>query len=279
MNKSFISLYSNFYMELINQGISFHIYKRRLLDLKKRVLPNSKEIDIKLDEVFNNYKTNLKNEIKLTLFVINNAKKIDCNAANRLYDKLCLYDENNYDYMCDVFKRLKVALAKENPSYFYIPVNKVDIINDDNYKEFINIAKGFDIQNIKDFICDNDIYNYEKLESVLHKTSFVEYGNDKIGIYNDKLILPIVNDERSALQVIEILVRSSLLDYEDCINDDRVVNSRAIPIYYQMLYKSLNKFIKCDIKKSRLAYILSCNTKKSNNFDYVIKRLKRIKNS
>ncbi len=279
MGKSFVSIYSNYYGELISQGISFYRVKRKLLNIKSNVLPNNKEMDDKLNKAFNDYLTNLKNQIKITLFVIYNANKLDFNAVNILYNALCLNNENNYNYMFDVFNRFKVSLAKENPSYFYVPSKGVDIINKDNYSNYINIAKGFDIQNVKEFIYDNDIYNKGELRDLLHNTEYVDYGDKQIGIYNDKLVLPKVNDDRSALLAVELLVRCSLLDLEDSIDDKEIVKSRAIPVYYQMLYKKKNKFISCDIRKSRLAYILSCNTKKDDNFDKVIKRVKRIKNS
>jgi len=279
MNLFYYKTFVNLYKELLNQASSAFVYKKKLLDLRYKCLPNDPLIEIEFLELFDSYFNTVKYEIKITSFVLKNALKISNYAADKVYDALSYYDEKNYNYMRDIITRFKVACAKEDISYFYVSKRDFDYITKENYMNFINLAKGFDFQNVRDFICSNDIYNLDEMRNVLHNTTFLDYEDDSVGIYDDGLVLPVVNDDKSALKAIELLVRKSLLDSQSDINDDKVVNSMAIPIYYQMLYKKQNRFVKCRIDKNRLAYILQYNTKKEDNFNKVIKRVKRIKNS
>lgn len=102
----------------------------------------------------------------------------------------------------------------------------------------------YSIEKLKDFLSINGIL-INDIDSILEKCVFLDIPvNDEnmflFGIFDDKIVVPKINDLASILVVIHEFIHMQLLLIKDDINDDEIVYSEVLPIFYEHIYLLIN---------------------------------------
>ena len=135
------------------------------------------------------------------------------------------------------------------------------------------------IDNIKDFIIINGIYEEHELDNILKNIKVLNIdckdNIDFFGIYeNSRIIVPKIKDEQSTLINIHELIHNKLLSKENEIEKE-IVFGEDLPILYELLFQSENKFTNINIHKTDNAYKLY-NDFNEEPFDIQIQKLKKL---
>lgn len=238
-----------------------------MLYFKNLISINDKQMSSILKKELQDYLQNLKNEIKICNYVLKHLTKIN---TNDMFYTLELLDEKyeiKYQYINDIFESFSTALSLESKDRFHLPrkrYNDLTEIEVNLYKEYL---KGFNIENLKDFmIGEEKIYTTELFEETQKSSKIYDVDvqefidifsilikeNDK-GILITMPILPKVKDEKSFLINIHELTHNALLVRDDIDKNDDLVYKEDLAIFYELLYKSRNSFAKTNLHTSEIS--------------------------
>ncbi len=168
-----------------------------------------------------------------------------------------MHAENKYTFIDNLIDNLDVSCDLQLEDKFYVPRKEFKYVDS---KRFINIAKGFSMDSVKDFLLNESIYDEELLDSTLKKVKYFNLvgGETKYiaGVFEKGIVLPRVRDDLTTLIAIHELVHYSILDKKYIIGDNNIVYSEILPRFYENLYASQNEFIKDTIHKDEYTDIL-----------------------
>ena len=179
--------------------------------------------------------------------------KIIYHTLNRL-DSLA---ESKYNYIDSIIDLLDISCDLELPEKFYIPKKNFRYMNEE---ELINIAKGFTMNSVKDFLITERVYNNTSFNNALESVKYFNLVGGKTkyiaGVFEKGIVLPRVRDDLTTLIAIHELVHNSILMNKESINDKNIVYSEILPRFYENLYACKNQFIKETIHKDEYTDIL-----------------------
>jgi hypothetical protein len=142
----------------------------------------------------------------------------------------------------------------------------------------LRLAKGYDIACVEDFLVKNSVFTNECLDKEYDVGHIVSVGKDeldKVGISDGVVHIPEVYNGGTALIAIHNLVNYSLVMNRENINNEKIVNGEEMALFYELLYKSSNGFIKCNIPYNEYSKRLLQQYKQEPFMDQV-KKLERI---
>ncbi len=253
--------------------------------LKKSVIltfGEDKDILNKLNYEQERYINNLKSRIKILNFTLKNEKNLYYENICRVFDELDNIYLNINKYIQELFENLTNAISTEIKYKFYYPRNNPKFITKDDLEKFMNYIKGFNIDDIKEFLtftgvfedCMIDDYSIRLKSLSENNLNNISNTNDNIkikelnidleknldlfGLYENNdgklgIIIPSVNDEKSSLVAVHELVHGYLVLKKNEINNEQVVYSEDLPILYELLYKKYNYFVNIDIHTTDIA--------------------------
>jgi hypothetical protein len=206
--------------------------------------------DIFYDEL-KEYFESTKIERDVCKFLLLNNRKLILNDIINTINRLDYEGEKKYTYIDSLINTLDISCDLDRSDKFYIPKNKPKYIK--NINTYLNIAKGFSMDSVKDFLIDEEVYDDESFNETLSKIKYFNLvgGDTKYiaGIFDKGIVIPRVKDDLTTLIAIHELVHNSVLMNKDEINDNRVTYSEILPRFYENLYASNNCFIKEVIHK------------------------------
>ena len=236
----------------------------------------SKDTINKYRDVFNNY-FRLYNQYKYIInFILLHRGKINYDDAVGALDMLnekfeeiipCLYNLlDDYRFAYQLRKDFKF-----NPS---IKLSDID------FNDIFNYVKGFNIDNISNFLVLNNVYSSDMFDNIYDNVKVINCDKEDYYVFsgiNDDgdVMVPYIKDEESTLINIHELVHKSLLLNKDSIDNNYIVYSEVLPIFYEMLYKKDNKFCKSKIHDNELANKLYKDNK-GEPLDIQINKLKKM---
>ena len=224
--------------------------------LRKRTFPDDAEFKHKYYEGVKKYLEALKLEKKTILFMLKHERSLYFNDVIRTLDYM---QENCADkllYVYDLIDSMEVA-CQMNEKYKFGTIKKVDMVQDIN--TYLSLAKGFSLDSVIDFLYDEEVLNDITEHKVMKNIKKVDAKGDDIelfsGVFDKGTMIAKVQDEKSTLAAIHEIVHQALLVNKHHLDRD-VVMSESLPIFYEHLYMSRNKFIDLDIHEDKYADIL-----------------------
>ena len=249
------------YIELIDEYQKLIEEKYSLLtEYYLRYLKSINRLNIqtrnKLKQVFNKYLNSYK-EYKIVLnFIVLNKNKIDYDNAIEVLDILNENYEELIPYLINLLDDYRIA-SELKIDYKFNVNNKYRFINKEDTINYLNYLKGFNVDYIKRFLIDKEVYSIDIIDDVYDIRQCV------------------VKDELSTLINIYELVNKSLCLKKEEINNNKIINSEVLPIFYEMLYKKENVFCKANIHQNELANQLYKDYQ-NEPFNVQIKKLEKI---
>ena len=269
-------LYS--YKELLGEAFYTLIDSNEGNKWRKRCFKDDERIKkIFFDELIL-YFNCVKYQCKVLNFLFKNEKKLNYNCISRTLDLLEKYGNDNFEHIDSMLAMLKTACQMEADYKYYVPRKKFVYLNNDNYSYFIRLASGFDIQSIKDFFIEHDVFNLEEFNNVYNKAKILPIDCEDttfIGDFDGGYTLPKVLNDKTALVCVHELVHQALKYNKQYINKDEIVYGEELPIFYEMLYKTYNGLINCDTNYNEISEKL-LNTYDSEPFMEQVKKLEKI---
>ena len=224
---------------------------------------------------YGNYFHSVQNykELSRFLFLFNGVINSNCfDTAQGEAQTYLLGYQDSFDYTMDKSLEasdLGLAYKFERGKKTY---GKFD---DKALEHLMNIAKGYDIRSIENFLVANEMYTYDYLRSGRIKELDTELQDQYFGVYDGGVVIPKVRDDKSAIIAIHYLVHNALFMNRDNIRNNKVVYSDEVPTFYEMLYKSNNGFIRCKTHESDVAKRLIRNYQNEPFMD-IVKKVKKM---
>lgn len=266
----------------LGQKVEIHKVEKELEIYKKKIRNVFGENDIiKILEIeIKNYLYNAVIEKKIIESVIKNFKFI---YSFDMYSGIEILEKNykeRYLYLERLLSQLDLALAMELDYKFYAPVKKLKTYSLEDIESILNYFRGFNENNVINFLLKEEIFEDEKellspQRDVLKLDLEGETSTDFYGIFDNKVVIPVVKDEKTALIAVHELVHYALLLKEKEINNEEIVNSEDLPVFYEILYQDSNKFTFNEIHTTDNALALFSDYKKEL-FDVQIKKLEKL---
>ena len=243
------------------------IFEYMVLYFKNKASLKDEQMSSILKSEVKDYLRNLRNEIKICNYVLKHSNKINTNDMFYVFELLDEEYEKKYQYINDVFESFSTALSFESKNRFYLPrkkFNELTEIEVNLYKEYL---KGFNIESLKDFMIDEEkIYTTQLFDDTIKKSKIYDVDvqefidifailikeNDN-GILTTMPILPRVRDEKSFLVNIHELTHNALIVRDDINKEDTLIYKEDLSIFYELLYKSRNPFVKTDLHTSEIS--------------------------
>ncbi len=243
------------------------VFEYWMLYLKNLVSINEKEMSSILTSEVKEYMKNLKNEFNICNYVLRHHSKINTSDMYYVFELLDKEYEIKYQHINDVFENFSTALSFESKDRFYLPRKRYNDLTEKEvtlYKEYL---KGFNSESLKDFMTNEEkIYSNELFDETIQKSKVYDvYVQDFIdifavliresnnGILKTMPILPRVKDEKSFLINVHELTHNALLVREDIDKNNDLVYQEDLSIFYELLYKSRNSFVKSNLHTSDLS--------------------------
>jgi len=218
---------------------------------------DNEEIRLKYYKELKEYFKSIKVDIDVIKFLLKNHYQLREEDIYYTLDALDMHGENKYTFIDNLIDNLDVSCDLQLEDKFYVPRKVFKYVDS---KRFINIAKGFSMDSVKDFLLNESIYDEELLDSTLKKVKhFNLVGGDTkyiAGVFDKGIVLPRVRDDLTTLIAIHELVHYSILDKKYIIGDNNIVYSEILPRFYENLYASNNCFIKEVIHKDKYTDVL-----------------------
>lgn len=267
----------DYYLTILEEELYVHI---------KAFKTNLKRLKVYKDNLTmnNNFKSELKKyfeacklEKKICMFMILNDRKLHYNDIIRTLNLLDDNGEYKLRYIDDFIDMLDTACDLNLDYKFYIPRNKIEFEMDEN--NYLKIAKGFDIESVKDFLLEEEVYDEISLKKAMDRVKYLSVvsSDSKIfsGVFNKGIVIPNVCDGQTALIAIRELVHYALSSKKDSIKDIRISDGEILPIFYELLYRHNNTFINDNIH-SNIYSVALLDDYMDEPLDKQIKKLKRI---
>ena len=272
-NISYNELFSEYYKLIQEKNDMTFEYMREYINSFNKLNDESRK---KLYNVFHNYLNSYQTYKKVLNFMILNKNKITYDNASYILD---LLDEQYEELLTSLFYILQDYNIASNMHMDY-KFNPNKDLSLDNYNKYINYIKGFNIDNISNFLIDNDVYTPELFDSVYNDFKVIDCSYDDYYVYSGvnsegNVMVPKVKDELSTLINIHELVHKRLLLCEKEIDNNLITNSEILPIFYEKLFKMNNKFCKLDIHNLEIVNML-INDYQNETFGEQIWKLKKI---
>ena len=218
---------------------------------------DNEEIRSKFYKELKEYFNSIKVDIDVIKFLLKNHYQLREEDIYYTLDALDMHGENKYTFIDNLIDNLDVSCDLQLEDKFYVPRKDFKYVDS---KRFINIAKGFSMDSVKDFLLNESIYDEKLLDSALKKVKhFNLVGGDTkyiAGVFDKGIVLPRVRDDLTTLIAIHELVHYSILDKKDIIRDNNIVYSEILPRFYENLYARDNNFIKETIHKDKYTDVL-----------------------
>ena len=213
-----------------------------------------KDFDTVLKKEYIDYLRNLYSEIDIYNYAFKILKEIYIDDMILVFDKLDEQFSKRSNYIDSVMENHSIAVSIGNLDRLYLPIkhhfdldlNKIDI--------YRNQLCGFNDHSLKNFMIFEGIYSDElikkeikKLRSDNNKKFGNILGNECLDLY-----LPEVTDDISMMNNIHnLIINVLLIEYKDNIH-----YGNDLALFYQLLYKSNNPFVKSNLKTSNISQIL-----------------------
>ncbi|MBQ7241024.1 MAG: hypothetical protein IJS56_06275 [Bacilli bacterium] len=247
----------SYYISVLEEA--FSITKDHSITNLKRISKFKDDIRIKEKyyKELNDYYDSLKVDLDVIKFLIFNQSKLNEDNIYHTLNRLDSLAESKYNYIDSIIDLLDISCDLELPEKFYIPKKNFRYMNKE---ELINIAKGFTMNSVKDFLVNEKVYNNTSFDTALGSVKYFNLvgGETKYiaGVFEKGIVLPRVRDDLTTLIAIHELVHNSILMNKESINDKNIVYSEILPRFYENLYASQNGFIKETIHKDEYTDIL-----------------------
>jgi len=254
------------YFSVLEVG-SEAVFEYWMLYLRNLVSLNDKEMSSILSSEVKKYLQNLKNEMKICNYVLKHSSKINTSDMYYVFELLDKEYENKYQYINDVFENFSTALIFESKDRFYLPRKRFNELNAQEVTLYTEYLKGFNTESLKEFMTEEEkIYSDKLFDETMQKSKVYDVDvqdfidifavlikESNNGILTTMPILPKVKDERSFLINIYELTHNALLVRNDIDRSDDLVYKEDLSIFYELLYKSRNSFIKSNLHTSELS--------------------------
>lgn len=261
------------------------IFEYWMLYIKNLISMDENEMNSNLTSEVKDYLQNLKNELKICNYVLRNHSKINTSDMYYVFELLDKEYEDKYQYINDVFENFSTALSFKSKNRFYLPRKRFDGLNEEKvalYKEYL---KAFNTESLKDFMTDEEkIYSDKSFDETMQKSKIYDVNVQEFidifavlikesnnGILTTMPILPKVKDEISFLINIHELTHNALLVREDIDRNNDLVYQEDLSIFYELLYKSRNSFVKSSLHTSQLSQRLLAEYKNESFLEQVEK--------
>ena len=241
------------YRALLEEAFSILSDSYRVNSMRKKTFPQNEKIKKEFLNELNLYLKCIMYQRKVCKFMYKNEKELNCTCIDRGIDLLEEYGEANFRHMDYMIGMLKTACEMEADYKFYIPRKKFKYVDENVYQKFIKLLCGYDIQNVKDFLINCDIMNLEEYDIIYGSAKVLPIScadNTFIDDFEGGFSIPKVVDDKTALVCLHELVHQSLKFNKQYINNDKIVYGEELPIFYEMLYKAYNGFIKCNTNQN-----------------------------
>jgi hypothetical protein len=243
------------------------VFEYWILYIKNLISLNEKEMNSNLTSEVKEYMQNLKKELKICSYILKHYNKINTSDMYYVFELLDKEYEDKYQYINDVFENFSTALSFESKNRFYLPRKRFDGLNEEKvalYKEYL---KGFNTESLKDFMTEEEkIYTNQLFDETIKKSKIYDVNAQEFidifavlikesnnGILTTMPILPKVKDEMSFLINIHELTHNALLVREDIDRNNDLIFQEDLSIFYELLYKSRNSFVKSNLHTSELS--------------------------
>lgn len=232
----------------------FYLYFLNIQTIKNN------EINIKLKNETKEYLNNLKFELYICNFILKNIKNININDLEFVFEILDKEFIKKYEYINSFYENLETAINMNEirraslPSTKYNSLAASDIIL---HKQYL---KGFNLDNLKTFMTQEKIYLDNEFDETISKSKIFNVNSEEFIDFfallikkdkSDKLItlpiLPKIKDDQSFLINIHELTHNALIINKEVINDEEIIDSEDLSIFYELLYKSRNNFVKTNL--------------------------------
>ena len=265
------------YKSLLGEQLSTIVSAAKANSYRNEVFKDDKRIkDLFINEL-NLYLNGIKYQKKILWFLFKNEKQLNYNCIDRTIELLENYGNSSYLYMDSLIGMLNTACDMEADYKFYLPRKKFEYVNENNYEMFIRLASGFEYQVVKDFLAGHDILNYNQIDNIYKEAKVINADDNSFyGVFEKGIVVPKINDDRTALINIHELVHKSLIINKEKINNNDIVYGEELPIFYEMLYKAYNGLVKCDTNYNEISEKLLYNYNSEPFFEQV-KKLEKIK--
>lgn len=272
-----INQYLLLYFEIISIKLTYLSYKKNI----QNVFGNNERIFNTLKKEMDEYLNAINVELEILKFMLKNEKKL---YVSDIYNVLNKFNENykeRYFYMENLYGNLQTALEMEFEYKFYAPRYKPKYLIKEDISSYITYLKGFNIDRIKEFLINEQIYDEQSLDKVLENTKILDVDAkeniDMFGVCDKGVIIPKIKDSLSSLINIHELVHQALLNKKDIL-DEEIVFCEDLPKFYELLFKSFNIYINEECNESEIALELLENYNEEI-FEEQINKLNKIKNS
>ncbi len=249
-----------FEVSLESSAEYYSLFFRNLLTM------NDKEMCNTLTSEYKEYLRNLQSEIQIYNFALKKLNKIDTSDMYYVFEKLDADYENRYQYINDVFENFLTALNLEFKDRFYLPRKKFSILDDKKINLYKEYLKGFNLDSLKDYMTEEKIYSSSSFDEAIKKSKIYNVdADDYIDIFAVLIkedeqgnlltipVLPTITSDKSFLINIHELTHNALLTRNDINRNDKLVYEEDLALFYELLYKSRNPFVKTNIHTSGLS--------------------------
>ena len=248
----------SYYITILEEEYSMR-FRALKADLKRmKTFPDDDKIKKSFYNELKQYFEALKIEKSVCKYLMLNNHKLMFNDVFRTIDKLDEEGEKKLFYISDLIDLLSTACDLDLNCKFYIPRNKPIYILDVN--EYINVAKGFTLDGVKDFLINERVYTDLTFNATKGKIKNLNViGGDAkyyAGVYKKGIVLPTVKDDVTALIAVHELVHNALIINRNAIRDNSISNGEVLPILYEYLYADYNRYVSTYIHENEEAAIL-----------------------
>ena len=246
------------YLQVIEEQL--YVTKRyKYIDrYRKQVFKGNLRLESKFHELCQKYFDAINLEKQACLFMLKHERYLHYNDVIRTLNYMDDKCVEKFSYIDELLNNMEDACEMQQDYKFGLVNKNVDIVEDIN--NYLNIAKGFTMDRVKDFVLEEEVLNDISYYSAIKDSKILSASIDDIkafsGVYDGRVIIPKVMDGKTALIAIHELVHKSLLMNKDLILNDNVIYSESLPIFYEHLFESQNKFIDFDIHEDHKADIL-----------------------
>ncbi len=266
------------YRSLLEEAFSILSDCYKVNSMRKKIFPQNERIKKEFLNELHLYLKCVMYQRKVCKFIYKNEKELNGTCIDRGIDLLEEYGEANFRHMDYMISMLKTACEMEADYKFYMPRKKFEYIDENVYQKFIRLLCGYDIQNVKDFLVNCDVMNLEEYDKIYGSAKVLPIScvdTTFIGDFEGGFSIPKVVDDKTALVCLHVLVHQSLKFNKQYIDNDKIVYGEELPIFYEMLYKAYNGFIKCNTNQNEISKQLLDNYE-SEPFMEQVRKLEKL---
>ena len=128
-------------------------------------------------------------------------------------------------------------------------------MNDKEYGKMLSYVKGYNEDELANFLIDEEIIKPEEYEEIRSKCHIIKGDARKnislFGTYEKAIVVPEITDELSMCINIHEIVNSVLLKMDNI--DEEILQSEDIAKFYELVFQNINSFSKENVKPSTRA--------------------------